>query len=162
MAKSISVVITVNGFVQFIRQNALAFREATGTFYNDRWKPLIEGVVNIILSIMFVKRIGVVGVIVATIITNLLICHIVEPYVIYKNAFAASPRMYYLKNYGMISIFIISLFLLNHCMQSFSNQWKELFVNGCISVVISMVACAAAVLFNMNTFRYAVKKIKKE
>lgn len=162
VAKSISVVITVNGFVQFIRQNALAFREATGTFYNDRWKPLIEGVVNIILSIMFVKRIGVVGVIVATIITNLLICHIVEPYVIYKNAFAASPRMYYLKNYGMISIFIISLFLLNHCMQSFSNQWKELFVNGCISVVISMAACAAAVLFNMNTFRYAVKKIKKE
>ena len=162
VSKSISFVIAVNGFVQFIRENTLVFRDATGTFYNDRWKPLIEGVVNIILSIMFVKRIGVVGVIAATIITNLLICHIVEPYVLYKNAFASSPRMYYLKNYGMISIFIISLFLLNHCMQNFGNQWKELFVNGCISVVISMAACAAAALFNMKTFRYAVKKIRKE
>ena len=56
-----------------MRQATLLFRDATGTFYNDRWKPLIEGVLNIGLSIGFVylfrflfgDDFAVVGVIVA-------------------------------------------------------------------------------------------------
>ena len=70
----------VDCFIQFMRQATLLFRDATGTFYNDRWKPLVEGLLNIGLSILFVlifpQDYNVVGVIVATIITNLFICHI--------------------------------------------------------------------------------------
>ena len=146
-AKTISLVITINGFVQFMRSDVLTFREATGTFYYDRWKPLAEGVTNVILSILFVKWIGVVGVIAATIVTNLLICHIVEPYVLYRHAFAASPCRYYLKNYGMILLFCGVLALLDSCMQGFDSQWTELLVNGCISVGISVVVCTIVILF---------------
>ena len=99
ISKNVSLVITLNGFVQFMRHSTLTFRDATGSFYGDRWKPLFEGVVNIVLSILLVNWIGVSGVIVATVITNLLICHLVEPYVLYKNAFDLSPNTFYLKNY---------------------------------------------------------------
>jgi len=120
VSKSVSLVITLNGFIQFMRQSTLAFREATGTFYNDRYKPLLEGCVNIVLSIIFVQWIGVTGVIVATIITNLLICHIIEPYVLYKNAFAVSPKKYYLKNYARIFLFSVALVILEYCKQSYA------------------------------------------
>ena len=33
-----------------MRQSTLLFRDATGTFYNDRFKPLIEGITNAVLS----------------------------------------------------------------------------------------------------------------
>lgn len=159
--KSISFVITINGFVQFMRHDVLLFRDATGTFYNDRWKPLIEGLINIILSVLLVKRVGVTGVIIATIITNLVICHVVEPYVLYKNAFDKTPYRYYVKNYSMIGVFIVGLLLLSSLMQSNDSQVAQLLVNGCISVVISVGICVVAVLGNKNMFRHLLKVLKK-
>lgn len=160
VAKSVSFVITLNGFVQFMRQSMLVFREATGTFYNDRWKPLFEGLTNIILSVIFVHWIGVTGVIVATIITNLLICHIIEPYVLYKNAFSISPKKYYLQNYSMITLFTMSLTLLNFCLQDYTDQWTELFVNGFISLGVSFIVCAISLLFNRNICKLFLRSIK--
>lgn len=146
--RSIAFVITINGFVQFMRSCINVFRDATGTFYYDRWKPLAEGVANIVMSILLVKWIGVAGVIVATIITNLVICHVIEPYVLYKNAFSVNPTKYYLKNYSMIVLFVGMLLLMQCCMCSFSSYWSELLVNGCISVGISAVVCGIMVLWN--------------
>lgn len=157
VTKSLSLVITLNGFVQFMRQSTLVFREATGTFYNDRWKPLLEGAVNIVLSIAFVQWIGVAGVIVATIITNLLICHIIEPYVLYKNAFEMSPKRYYFKNYGSILLFVAALAAMEYCKQSQLSGWSGFFANGLISVGISAGVCLVVLLLN----RKAVRSLRK-
>ena len=147
-----------------MRRSTLTFRDATGSFYEDRWKPLFEGVLNIILSILLVNIIGVTGVIVATIVTNVIICHLVEPYVLYKNAFSQSPRTFYLKNYALIILFGISLVILDTCLQSFSNCLSNMLVNGFISVVVSVVSCAISFLFSkkesVNLWRILRKKTK--
>ena len=161
LARTVAAVITVNGFVQFMRQSVLVFREATGTFYYDRWKPLLEGILNIVLSVLLVQWFGVTGVIVATVITNLLICHIIEPYVLYKHAFNASPRRYYLKNYTMIALFIAALGLLNHVMREYDSNWIELLVNGCISVAISVCVCCVWLLLNRNEFKCFSSAVKE-
>lgn len=160
--KSISFVITLNGFVQFMRRSTLTFRDATGTFYHDRWKPLAEGIVNVILSVLLVNWIGVTGVIAATVITNLLICHVIEPYVLYKNAFSCSPKKYYLQNYGMILIFAAALVLLSQLMQSCSSQWIELVCNGVLSVGISAVICVAALLANRELAGQMMNAVKRK
>ena len=144
--RSIAMVVTMNGFVQFMRSGVLVFRDATGTFYYDRWKPLVEGVVNVVLSVLLVQWIGVVGVIVATVITNLLICHVIEPYVLFRHAFNASPAGYYLRNYGMILLFGGAMLLMGRCLQPFENQWTAFFVNGFLSVGISAGICLLVLL----------------
>lgn len=159
--KSISFVITVNGFVQFMRESTLVFRDATGTFYNDRWKPLAEGVANVVFSILFVKQFGVVGVIAATIGTNLLICHIVEPYVIYKFAFQESPKRYYAKNYLSILVFVAALVLMDQCMVDLSREWVELLVNGTEAVVIAVVGCLLMLPINKDVMRRLLKKQRR-
>lgn len=146
--KAVALVVTVNGFIQFMRTNVLTFREATGTFYHDRWKSLAEGLVNVVLSILFVRSIGVVGVILATIVTNLAICHIVEPYVLYKHGFGESPKRYWLKNYGMIALFGCALALLDGCMQVCDTPMVEFLVNGMMSVGISLPLCGAVFLLS--------------
>jgi O-antigen/teichoic acid export membrane protein len=160
LGKTISFVITLNYFIQFMRQATLLFRDATGTFYNDRWKPLVEGSINVVLSILFVlvlpDEYKVVGVIVATIITNILICHIVEPHVLYKYAFKQSAKKYYVRNYLYIAIFALALIGLNFCMIDIENQWLELLVNGCISVGFSFVICTVTILVNKD-FRHYIK-----
>lgn len=160
VSKYISFVITVNGFVQFMRRSTLTFRDATGSFYGDRWKPLLEGVVNIVLSILLVKYIGVVGVITATIITNLLICHVVEPYVLYKNAFNLFPKKYYIKNYGMIAAFLIALTAEQFLLQNLQNEYAELAANGAISIVCSAVVCGIMLFLNKNQSKQLVRMLK--
>lgn len=159
-AKAVALIVTVNGFVQFMRTNMITFREATGTFYYDRWRPLLEGIVNVILSVLLVKKIGVVGVIVATVITNLLICHVVDPYVLFKYAFEASPKKFYFLNYGMILLFGCALTVMHASLQHCASQWAEFMVNGFISVGISLITCLAALLANKNAMRY-LKTIMK-
>ena len=162
LSRAIAMVITVDYFIQFMRQSVLLFRDATGTFYNDRWKPLIEGLINIGLSILFVcvfpEDYRVVGVIVATIITNVLICHVVEPYVLYRHAFETSVKKYYLRNYLYIIAFVGAMFAMHFCMQHFGSQWIELLVNGFISLAFSIPICIIVSLINKD-FRYYIRKV---
>lgn len=165
MAKPISLVITINQFIQFLRKTTLTFRDATGVFYYDRWKPLIEGIVNVALSILFViifpDEYKVVGIIVATIITNLFVCHIIEPYVLYKHEFQSTPIPYIKKNYILITIFIAALFLLNYLMISTDNEWLELFINGFLSVGVSALTVSLICVFNRDFRREIIYIISK-
>lgn len=169
LSKSVSFVITVNYFVQFMRQATLLFRDATGTFYNDRWKPLFEGLLNVILSITLVKilegvggdELGVVGVIAATIVTNLTICHIVEPYVLYKYAFQRSVKKHIFLNYIYILVFVIGVLATSALMRTYENSWIELLVNGLISVGISAVVIIVTTLFNKSARHWIKNKLKK-
>lgn len=166
LAKSVSFVITLNYFIQFMRQATLLFRDSTGTFYNDRWKPLVEGLVNVALSIVFVlwfnrewgEQFGVVGVIVATIFTNIFICHIVEPHVLHKYALKTSAKVYYIKNYCYIALFTASLVALHFCLQTAAGQLSELFINGFIAVGIAVIPSVIAVLCDRD-FRNNLGKI---
>lgn len=167
--KSISFVITINYFIQFLRQSTLLFKDASGTFYYDRWKPIFEGLSNLILSVLFVLAFkkffnddtAVVGVIVATIITNLFICHIIEPHVLFKYAFNASAKKYYIRNYIYIAVFVVVLFLLNVCMVHLENRWLDLLANGAIAVGISIVPVVGAVIADKDFRHYAAAVVKR-
>ena len=151
-----------------MRKAPLLFRDATGTFYNDRWKPLIEGAVNVVLSVAFVKLfpedLSVVGVIVATILTNLTICHVIEPFVLYKNAFHSSVKPFYIRNYIGIFAFAGVLFLQEFIMVNTDSLWGNILINGSISVLISLFITAVLLVINKSFRQYIfiiVSKVKK-
>ena len=152
---------TINSFIAVFFLPELIERDATGAFYFDRWKPLFEGIVNIILSVLLVKAIGVTGVILATIITNLTICHVIEPYVVLKSTFSTSPKTFYFKNYAMILSFAGVLFALDSCMQSTSSRIAEMLLNGCISLAFSFALCAVIALLNKKQTVQLVKILRK-
>ena len=54
VSRAIIFIITLNHFIQYMRNASLLFRNASGTFYYDRWKPITEGIVNLVLSLLFV------------------------------------------------------------------------------------------------------------
>ena len=160
--KIIVMTITMNYFIQFMRQAALLFRDASGNFYYDRWKPIIEGGVNIILSILLAvilpEDYKVVGVIIATIITNLLICHIVEPHIIYKYAFETSAYKYIVRNYLLIILFFLMLNLFDLLRFYSENIWGSIIINGLISIAISLIVIFSFILLNKD-LRVKLKRL---
>lgn len=169
LSKTTSFVITLNYFIQFMRQATLTFRDASGTFYYDRWKPLAEGGVNLVLSIAFVMltqktmgdEVAVVGVIIATIITNLVICHVVEPHVLYKYALACSVKKHYIRLYSHIALFIVLLVILDWCMVVNTSRIAELITNGCIAVGLSLFPILSVIIINKDFRLFIIKMVIK-
>lgn len=164
LSRAIVFIITYNYLIQFMRNAVVMFRDAAGTFYFDRWKSLIEGIINVILSIVFVlvfpEEYKVVGVIVATIITNLLVSHIIEPYMLFKHGMKRPASGYYIRNYLWIVIFAGALFVLDKLMVSLPSPLLDLLANGGIAVGIAAVLCIALAASEKD-FRYYLRNILK-
>lgn len=142
MSRVVSSTITLNSFVGYMRMSQQLFNNASGTFYYDRWKPIAESLCNLTLSLLFVitfpEEYAVAGVIAATIITNLVICDIVEPYVLYKYVLKQSSKGFCIRNYINVGIFTICLLIVSRLMVAYESSFAELVVNGLISVGVSM------------------------
>lgn len=88
------LIIVINFYLTGMRQSVQIFKEATGSFYYDRYKPIIESLINIVASIWLAKKIGVAGVFLGTIISTVTTCIWIEPYVLYKYVFKKSAKRY--------------------------------------------------------------------
>lgn len=165
LSKTVSFVITLNYFIQFMRKDVCLFKDATGCFYYDRYKPLFEGILNIVLSILLVlvlpEEYNVVGVIIATIITNILICHVVEPHVLFKYEFRLSAKKYYAKNYLYIILFSVCLLILSKLMITTDKIFMELLINGFISVAISTITIILVFILEKEFRYYATINLKQ-
>jgi len=158
LSKTISYVFTLCFFIQFMRQSLFLFKDSTGVFYQDRWKCIIESIANVVLSLILGKFFGVVGIILATIITNLLICGTIEPHVLYKYTFKQKPYKYYIKNYLCIILFASVLLIESQLMFPCDSAIKSLIINGLISLAISLPICLLICIFNKN-FKEFITKI---
>ncbi len=158
IAKKIVIVITINYFISFMRKATMSFKDAAGLFYNDRYKPLLEGIVNLILSLIFVFIWDIVGVLLATIITNIFITHIIEPYVLYKHGFDKSPKKYYLYNYGAIILFVGAMLLFDLIpFPSNMHTIVSFIVNG-----FTAVGMAGIILLLLYSFNKEIRNITND
>lgn len=67
------LVLVINFFIVSSRSTYGAFKEAAGIFYEDRFVPIIESLLNIVLSIIFVKKFGLMGVFMGTVASGLVL-----------------------------------------------------------------------------------------
>ncbi len=91
-----------------------------------------------------------VGVIVATIITTLLICDTVEPYVVFHHVFGKSPKKFYLRHYFYIGLFTACIVLLVWIRQPGTGTVHGILMNGLISVGVSGTAMGVLMLADRN------------
>ncbi|MDY0100376.1 MAG: hypothetical protein WCZ47_04435 [Bacilli bacterium] len=159
MERYFIIALTLTTFTTFMRQSSLLFKDAAGNFYYDRYKPLYEGIINIALSLLFVHFFGVVGVLIATILTNLFICHIVEPYIVFKYSLKMSSKKYYLINYSLVLLFGLTIIIFELINFSIENLYLDILANGFLSVVVTCVVSIFLYLIS-PTIRESLKLIK--
>lgn len=134
------IIMTLNYFIQFMRLTVLSFKDASGTFYQDRYKPIVEGVTNLFLSLLFVYFWGLPGVLIATIITNLMIAHTIEPFVLYKYGFEMNPKKYYIHHYlGMLLFSVLIVLFKLIPFPNYNNLYLLLIIKGLTSILVSAV-----------------------
>lgn len=116
LATLVVIVICMNFYIDGMRQCLDSIKDASGVYDQDKYIPLIQSIVNIAVSIVLVQYIGILGVVIGTLVSHLLLPIWHRPYIVYKHVFKSSPKNYYinyLKNIFVISVtsfIIISIF----------------------------------------------------
>lgn len=157
-----TLIIVINFYVYGMRKTNLTFREASGLFYKDRWKAVIEAEINLVASIILAIHFGVFGVFLGTFISSITTCVWVEPYILYKYQFKKKLRSYfgtYIKRAALTTIIATAMYYL--C--SFVNSGDQY-----IDFSAKLIACLAIPNFVMwlifrkaNEFRYFKDLIAK-
>ncbi len=76
--------ICANFYMTGMRRATLIFRDAMGLFWYDRYKAVVECIMNLVLSIILVQKIGIAGIFLGTIFSMAFVSAWVEPYILYK------------------------------------------------------------------------------
>ncbi len=144
-----------------MRKTISLFKDAGGLFWNDRYKPLIESVSNLLLSIPLTMKFGIAGTLIGTIITNLFISGTIEAYITYKYLFKRNVFRYFAIEGLFYTITILSLLICGYMSEIISgNGIVEFIMRGGIAVFSSVTVII--ILFGRSAeFNYIKGMAKK-
>lgn len=103
-------VMSINFFIGGIIALLWMFRSTNGLFTKGKYRPIVSAILNLVVSIILGKHMGLIGVLLGTTISRLLSNLCFDPYVIYKYAFNSNVKEYY-RSYMSRTILIILIYM---------------------------------------------------
>lgn len=104
-------ILLLNFYFTLMRGSVEKFKDAGGLHFQDRFAPLIEAAINLAASLVLVRYMGLPGVFIGTLISNLAIIFWVKPLVVYKYIFKKKLRSYFAMYFKYLAIGIIPLII---------------------------------------------------
>lgn len=131
-------VFVLDYFLSAISGPIGAFRIANGLFVQTKYQSIIMAGLNLAISILLVKPLGILGVLIGTVVSRLLTHVWYEPLVIYKNVFGKSVWLYYGKLLLQATITVLGCFAIWGIMQLLPtmNIWMEFAVRVELCIII--------------------------
>ncbi len=157
LGMQVTIVLVINYFQKMQRNAYNVFKDAAGIWYEDRFVPVIESVLNIMISIILLKFIGLEGVFLGTIISGMVLWCYSYPRYVYKKLFERTywnyikETLFYILVFAIImssSYFISKLFIV-------SNLWIELIINSIIAILVP-IFLIVLIFYKTDNFKYCV------
>lgn len=128
------LILSINLYIEGLRKFLSSYRSSYGLFRNAKFMPLFGMIVNVVVSIILAQKIGIVGVLLGTLISNLVSFMWYDPYIIHKIGFKKRVSKYYIKNILYLCLFIILGVLCKFIC-------NLILINGIIGFVIRGIIC---------------------
>ena len=163
---TILLILCINFFLVGNLKSIDVIKEATGTFISDRYAPLIQAAINLILSIILTIKLGLIGVVLGTLISTILVPLWNKPYIAYKNIFKKSPISYFKTQFIYILTLIINYIITYYILKNIniSNSLVSFIIKGLI-IVIVYITFISITYWRNSSFNYLkniiVRKIKR-
>ena len=156
------VAIVISFYMTGLRVAPATIKSASGMYDIDKFTPLIQSGVNLIVSIILVQYIGVLGVVLGTIISSIVLPSWQRPYIVYKYILNKPFRIYisnYIKGFFILFISTISALIITSFLPAFSTI--ALFIVK--SIITGFIYFIFLIIFYKNTdeFKYVIEMCKK-
>ncbi len=151
--KIIIIFLTINLFYQGMRKTSQIFLTAGGICYENRFVPVVEAIVNIVASLVFI-RFGVAGVVLGTITSTLILHFYSFPKYLISNLLKEKKREYFI-NFIKQNIIMIVTFILLIIIDKYINIYN-IFIN----MIVMIIICVIVSLIIFTLFYYRTKEFK--
>lgn len=128
-------IIVINFYFYCMRVPVGRTKEAMGLFWNDRYKPIAEVIINIGASVLLARSFGIDGILWGTLISTVLVPFWVEPFVLYRHGLKKTPLLYF-GRYAWYSLVTILCGFLTYRLCGLCGD-------GLLGFCAKMVICAA-------------------
>ncbi len=132
--RGVVLLIVVNFYLYCMRLPVGSAKEAMGLFRQDKYKPIAEIILNLVISIVLGQKIGIAGIIIGTIVSTLLVPFWIEPLVIYHFGFEKKVWSFFIR-YSVYTLITIAVWQITAFLCSFTGD-------GFIGFVLKMAICA--------------------
>ena len=162
-SKTVVAAMAVSFYLTYMRKAVLMFRDACGLYWNDRYKPLAESVINLTASIYLTINYGVIGVVLGSIISTILTCFWVEPYVLFNNGIDINLKNYFMDYLKFTVVALLSALTSNFIYSSlFSKVTLVNFIVGIFFCVIITFILWYVVFKNRKEMQFLVNLLKRK
>lgn len=131
------IAIAINFFLSCLLYPIWIFREAAGIYLKTKYIMVVCALLNIVLSIIMGKFLGVAGILFASAISKLLTYIWYEPIILFKNFFKKSPAKFFASAIA-ISVLTVTVSVLLSYIDS------KIAISGIGGFILSAIACFAA------------------
>lgn len=151
------IMLCLQFYIFITRQINMSYINGCGLFLKDRYRPIIEVIINLVLSIVGVKLWGIVGVFAGTVVSSVLTVFWREPYILFKEEFCQPVKKYW-KMYSAFTLVSVALCYIGDLIKS------KIDINSFLLLAIEAVVCFTItnlVLFMLyrRTEEYAYMKV---
>lgn len=138
------------------------FKTAAGVFEQDKYLAVIQGLVNLVISIALVQDMGLAGVFIGTVVSGL-IANITKPVIIYRVCFGKGVASYFKDSAKYLLVICIALGILIPLQRALMPQ-VTIVKFGMMMVLITLVFNSIFLLFfgKSEEFKYLYRMVKQK
>ena len=135
-SSSLVFLIVFNFFIGGMRKGVITFKDAFGLYWQDRYKPIVESIINLIASIILAIKLGTAGIFLGTAISTLTTSFWIEPYVLHKHGLNKKLLPYF-KSYGLYGALVLLAGGISWL------AWNALSMDGILGLILTLVIALA-------------------
>lgn len=162
------LLILINLYVQITRNMTEAFKSNSG-FYDDIYNPILEAIINFVISFILVQKIGLNGVLIGTISSNIVIIYILKPMLVFIRCFDKKIKDYVIIFGKYLFLTFLILFVSNIILKNIYevekiNSWlvwieNAIKITGIVTIVTSALFLLDRVFREVILLsRYTIKR----
>ncbi|MDQ0242566.1 O-antigen/teichoic acid export membrane protein [Bacillus fengqiuensis] len=160
MSKGVLIILMIIFYERGMRNSITTVKTTSGIFHEDRYAPLCQATVNLIVSIILVQSMGIVGVFIGTLISALAVPFWTTPYLVYKKVFHM-PVSHYFLNYTYYAAVGIGTYFLTSFICGFilADDLVSLLVRGLICLIVPNIIYIV-IFYRQDEFKYLLGIVK--
>ncbi len=163
LSNSTVSLMAINFFLLGMRVPLNLVKTAAGAFEKDRYAPLVQGILNLVISIILCKTYGIDGVLLGTLISTLIVPFWTQPYVVYKIVFKINILVYFKRLMAIATLVFTSIIFSWCALELFDVVFKveNLFlIIVCKSTILLIIINLFYYMFFCNSDEFYILKQK--
>ena len=159
LSLSFLAVLSLEYYVRGMMGPVSSFRDANGLFIQGKYRPLIMAFMNIVISVLLVKPLGLVGVVLGTVLSRAITQLWFDIYILNKLIFKRSYSEVFGQYLLYLVISVVCTAIPLGCMSFFSIN--SVLLRLIVSVILSLVVCIGLIvlLFHRSAEYRSIKRI---